>query len=239
MRGASPCKPVLFECSNGCSAVLSFSRQGENQYKAIIHVLKTEKRLFGTRRNTISEAVDHLFDKHKTFVSQKELHRVQAVVRASDPLRYGANHVCKTPPRKHAGPQPRSENNVQIYHQMYVFFFRDGKPMPPLFEASRSAWQAQAEKTGARYHLWNPAEVESLIKAMMPQFWGLYVNLRFPHIQRCDIGRLIILFCCGGMYVDLDVLPNRESYMQVEFAVCRIDRQDYRIEKERSPAKKK
>ena len=110
--------------------------------------------------------------------------------------------------------------------------------MPPLFEASRSAWQAQAEKTGARYHLWNPAEVESLIKAMTPQFWGLYVNLRFPHIQRCDIGRLIILFCCGGLYADLDVMPNRESYMQVDFAVCRIDRQDYRIEKERSPAKK-
>ena len=122
MRSASPCAPVLFECSNGCSAVLSFSRQGENQYKALIHVQKTATRLFGTRRNTISEAVDHLFDKHKTFVSQKELHRVKAVVRASDPLRYGANHVCKTPPRKHAGPQPSSENTVQVYHQMYFFF---------------------------------------------------------------------------------------------------------------------
>ena len=86
MRNTSPCGPVLFEGSNGCSAVLSFSRQGENQYKAIIHVLKTETRLFGTRRNTISEAVDHLFDKHKTFVSQKELHRVKAAVRASDPF---------------------------------------------------------------------------------------------------------------------------------------------------------
>ena len=164
MRSASPCAPVLLEGSDGCSAVPSFSRQGENQYKAIIHVHKTATRLFETRRNTIREAVDHLFDKHKTFVSQKELHRVKAVVRASDPLRYGANQVCKTPPRKHAGPQPRSEHTVQLYHQMYGFF-RDGKPMPPLFEASRSAWAALSEETGARYHLWHPAEVESLIPA--------------------------------------------------------------------------
>ena len=120
MRSASPCAPVLFEGSNGCSAVLSFSRQRENQYKAIIHVLKTETRLFGTRRNTFSEAVDHLFDKRKTFVSQKKLNRVKAVVRASDPSRSGATHECQS----HAGHGPESENTVKVIHQMYVFFWR-------------------------------------------------------------------------------------------------------------------
>ena len=75
-------EPVLVEVSDGSSAVLSFSRQGTTKHKAIIRVLDSGERLFGTRRKTINEAVDHLFGKHKTRISQEELIRVKAVVRA-------------------------------------------------------------------------------------------------------------------------------------------------------------
>ena len=40
--------------------------------------------------------------------------------------------------------------------------------------------------------------------------------------MRCDIGRLCIIHAYGGLYSDLDVLPNREIYTQVPLAVSRV-----------------
>ena len=52
-------------------------------------------------------------------------------------------------------------------------------------------------------------------------------GVRYDHIRRVDIGRIIILYSCGGMYVDMDVLPNRDVYMQEDLAVCRIGKNTY------------
>ena len=51
----------------------------------------------------------------------------------------------------------------------------------------------------------------------------MYQNVRYP-IMRVDIARIIILHCYGGLYSDLDVLPNRDVYPQVDFALARVEK---------------
>ena len=40
--------------------------------------------------------------------------------------------------------------------------------------------------------------------------------------MRVDIGRVMILHRYGGLYSDLDVIPNRSSYAQTPFASCMV-----------------
>ena len=72
---------------------------------------------------------------------------------------------------------------------------------------------------GARYHLWNADEVDTLVKTRFGFLWEAYQNVRYP-VMRADIGRVAILYDYGGLYSDLDVFPNRCAYRQVPFAVC-------------------
>ena len=37
-----------------------------------------------------------------------------------------------------------------------------------------------------------------------------------------DIGRIIILHFYGGIYSDMDVLPNRYEYERQQFAACAV-----------------
>ena len=95
-------------------------------------------------------------------------------------------------------------------------------------EKVQDTWKAVAKHNGGIYHCWYPPELETIIQVFFPWLWPLYSDqLRFPHIQRVDIGRICILILCGGMYIDLDVMPNRIVYYQVPFAVCRIDRTEW------------
>lgn len=88
---------------------------------------------------------------------------------------------------------------------------------------------------GGIYHRLCPPELETIIQVFFPDLWSLYIEgLRFPHIQRVDIGRICILSLCGGMYVDLDIMPNRDVYYQVPFAVCRINRTEWKEAKRKT-----
>ena len=40
--------------------------------------------------------------------------------------------------------------------------------------------------------------------------------------MRADIGRLLILHSYGGLYSDLDVMPNRSWYPQYAFSLPRV-----------------
>ena len=79
------------------------------------------------------------------------------------------------------------DSHVYFVHQMYGLF-GDDKPMSDLFQSSHRMWSYVAEINGAAYHLWNAAEVESLVKQRYPQYWDMYCDVRYP-IMRCDIGR--------------------------------------------------
>ena len=74
---------------------------------------------------------------------------------------------------------------------------------------------------GARYHLWNAAEVETLMRTRYPLFWDTYQTVRYP-VMRADIARIAILHAYGGLYADLDTMPNRQSYAQAPLAVCSV-----------------
>ena len=109
---------------------------------------------------------------------------------------------------------------MPFVHQIYGLF-RDGKPMRPLFVESERRWKQCAAAMGVPCHLWTADEVDHLMRTHYERFWDMYKNARFP-VMRCDIGRIAILHRFGGLYSDLDVVPNRYEYKHFEFAVCSI-----------------
>ena len=124
--------------------------------------------------------------------------------------------------RKSGAPSQahRRESCVQHVHQIYGLF-GDDKPMSDLFLTSQQKWSEVAKGMGAQYHLWNAVEVETLMKHTYPEYWDMYCSVRYP-IMRCDIARIAILHSFGGLYADLDTLPNRAWYEQADLAVLRV-----------------
>ena len=59
-----------------------------------------------------------------------------------------------------------------------------------------------AAKNVGVYHCWGPADLETIAQKYFPDVRPIYAHaLRFPHIQRVDIGRICILILCGGIYI--------------------------------------
>ena len=193
---------------------------GRQAWRCII-VLPEKKRCYGPARENIRDAVEHQLIKFSLRISDEEKQRLQAVASAMQLRRCGTEVGAATT----SGSQPmlsgwKWQRGVSFVHQMHGLF-GDDKTMSPLFKSSMERWQLVAKKMRATYHLWSAAEVESLVKQRYPQFWDMYCNVRYP-IMRCDIGRLCIIHAYGGLYSDLDVLPNREIYTQVPLAVSRV-----------------
>ncbi len=59
-------------------------------------------------------------------------------------------------------------------------------------------------------------------KQRYPALWDVYRDVRYP-VMRCDIGRLAILHCYGGLYADMDTLPVRSRFLQTNLSVSRVD----------------
>ena len=95
-----------------------------------------------------------------------------------------------------------------IIHQVYGIF-RDSKPMNEMFKTSSNEWFLIAKNNGWKYMLWDNRMCDMLV-AYYPEFYDLYNNVRFK-IMRCDIIRFLIVYQFGGIYVDMDVFPNRKD----------------------------
>lgn len=56
------------------------------------------------------------------------------------------------------------------------------------------------------YRLWNSDKVRHLLDTSSPyrEFWEGLV-----HIEKCDFARYLILYCFGGLYIDLDFAGRR------------------------------
>ncbi len=93
--------------------------------------------------------------------------------------------------------------------------------MSSLFKNSLHRWRQVAQRMGAQHHLWSADEVDALIKQQYPSLWLIYRDVPFS-VMRVDIGRVAILHHYGGMYADLDVFPNRDTYAQATFAVQKV-----------------
>ena len=93
--------------------------------------------------------------------------------------------------------------------------------MSPLFQNSSKRWKDVAQQMGAQYQLWSADELDALVKNKYPQFWSTYVKAALS-VMRVHIDRLCILHRHGGMYVDLDVNPNRATYAEASLPVQKI-----------------
>jgi len=217
-----PAEALVFEMSSSrrpgsgvCNAVItvthSSSFKGEHGWRAVLRVDAEKHRHFGTWASTIDKTVRGLLKAHS--------HRIAPAQRAR--VLEQANEMEMRRQRDAAAPSQgvRQDNGVKIVHQIYGLF--GDEPMSSLFAACREKWEEVAERMSAHYHLWNADELEALVKHKYPQYWDMYVDVRYP-VMRCDIGRIIILHAYGGLYADLDTEPNRHWYEQVELALPRI-----------------
>ena len=216
MTGARGIGPVPIDAGIDTTGHVTVVR-ADKLFRAVFttHNMKTGRyeRSYGTGRPTVEESIKQLADSKLTLMPESELTRLVAKMQELTPCRCNADDIRR--------------DKVKVFHQIYGVFC-DGKPMSPLFQKSQDTWKAVARHNGGIYHCWYPPELETIVQVFFPCLWPLYSDqLRSPHIQRVDIGRICILILCGGMYIDLDVMPNRIVYYQVPFAVCRIDRTEW------------
>ena len=117
--------------------------------------------------------------------------------------------------------RPLHATGVTFVHQVYGVF-RDGKAMDALFSFSCEAWKSYASQHMSQYKLWTADEVDTLIQKTAPEWLQLlYGTVRFP-VQRVDVARFFILYLYGGLYADLDVFPNQETFPLVPFGMCKM-----------------
>ena len=191
-----------------------------------------QQRSFGTCRPTIIEAADVLLNRHSHDIDPVEKRRVRAVLAVAHTQRCNRlPAICDGSVTDGAQQQAPSQcdgrgRGVSHVHQIYGLF-GDGKPMSDLFMESSRLWRAVADTMGASYHLWNVADVEGLMKQSYGEFWAMYCGARYP-IQRVDIARLAIIHRCGGLYVDLDVKPNRDWYAHTRLGLGQVLESDAR-----------
>ena len=220
-------------------AVLTVTRskgfKGRPGWKAVINIHgKKKKRIFGSWRASFVESVRALLDTNGHKVGASERDRLLKLVPDMETRRTAAPNTNAANPEGVSSqalsqapvnaPAPSKDNGrqnaVRYVHQVYGLF-GDDKPMSALFETSNKQWKDVATLMSAHYHLWNTGEVEALVKKKYPQHWEMYSGVRYP-IMRCDMARLMILHAYGGLYADLDTLPNREWYEDAEFALGRV-----------------
>ena len=173
-------------------------------WRAVLRVVGDKDRKFGTYSEDPVVTAKNLLESMGFRVGIDEQDRVLKIVK----------DLCGTTSH---GSQPSNRPCVAIIHQIYGLF-RDGKAMPKLFETSQMRWRQVAKQMGATYHLWCADEVDALIKKRFAFLWDTYKAVPFS-VMRADIARVAILYHYGGMYVDLDVFPNTDIFLQAPLAV--------------------
>ena len=94
--------------------------------------------------------------------------------------------------------------------------------MSQLFQLSSQSWQLYCRRRHCRYILWTADAIDTLMQKYAPHtILMLYKEVRSP-VQQVDIARFFLLYIYGGLYADLDVLPNREMYPQVTLGFCKM-----------------
>ena len=85
----------------------------------------------------------------------------------------------------------------KVIHQIW-----DGDNVPFQLRILSCTWKRF--NPNWEYHLWNKKEMVELVDSYFPEWANLYHSLPF-NIQRLDMIRYLILYCHGGVYVDLDI----------------------------------
>ena len=189
----------VFRLNNSRAAAISYvARLRDNKIRMQL-MLPCTKRLYSNWHATAQDAY--------VFLANKAKSQQHGDIRLETPaiFREGANR-----------------SGVKVVHQMYGLF-RDGAPMSTLFQSSSESWRQYClRQTFCRYILWNADQLDSLVRKYAPPWLlALYIDVRYL-VQRCDIGRFFVLFLYGGLYADLDVFPNRDTFPEVELGFCKM-----------------
>lgn len=80
-------------------------------------------------------------------------------------------------------------------------FWDPPSPLPAVVRRARRRWN----RLGFPVRVWTPGKLRELVWRMPD---GKQVWARCSDIQRCDVSRYALLYCVGGMYADVDCVPD-------------------------------
>ena len=98
-----------------------------------------------------------------------------------------------------------------------IFFTVQYQQLPNEYVKSINAWQ---QLHGFEHRLWNKTSVEELIQSKYPTFESMWTGCQH-WIQRIDLARLFMLHTYGGIYCDLDIVPNCTVPAMIDHCVDR------------------
>jgi mannosyltransferase OCH1-like enzyme len=100
---------------------------------------------------------------------------------------------------------------LNIIHQIW-FDLGNGSEVPLKYVNYQKSWINLHPNW--KYVLWNENSGNELMLKSYPQFYDLYLNVKYP-IMKIDLLRYCILDKIGGMYVDIDYkcLNNFDDYL--------------------------
>lgn len=96
----------------------------------------------------------------------------------------------------------------KIIHQTY----KSIEEIPEHWKESHNQWKKLHPE--AVYMFWSDKSMDSFVKKNFPEFYSYYK--KFPYtIQRVDAFRYMILYTYGGIYSDLDIVPNKNVFNEM------------------------
>lgn len=88
----------------------------------------------------------------------------------------------------------------KVIHQTW-----SDNPLPNILKYIREENMNILKDKGYEFILWTDEMILKLINKHYPNFYKIY-NSAKTGVQRGDIARILILYHCGGIYIDLDIL---------------------------------
>lgn len=95
----------------------------------------------------------------------------------------------------------------KIIHQMWYDRNQYDNEEPPKHHEKYKIYMSNWKRhhPNSEYHFWNRRRIEELWSDPRLSKWNKFFNTHIDrHIEKCDFTRYAILYCHGGLYVDLD-----------------------------------
>jgi mannosyltransferase OCH1-like enzyme len=110
--------------------------------------------------------------------------------------------------KKERKSRSKKENVLPVLIPKIVHLtYKSKELIPEKWSKTINAW----ESFGWKVHFHSDKENDQLVKNEYPQLWEIYKEYKIP-IQRVDAVRLCYLHKWGGVYSDLDLLPQEDLY---------------------------
>lgn len=99
-------------------------------------------------------------------------------------------------------------NIPHTIHQTYKTF----DSIPEHWKESYKEWQRL--HPNSQYKFWSDADIDNFVKTEFPDFYPHFSKFEY-NIQKVDAVRYMILYKYGGIYSDLDLIPNEDVFQKL------------------------